>query len=260
MDCRRTYWPTVEWRTSHPEEQGLDASLLALADEYAQTSVPAMHALLIVRHGFIVQERYYQGFGPSSYHSVNSVTKSIVSALVGIALRDGYLVSTRQPLVSLLPESLLQTIDARRRSDSRLADVTLEDLLRMTAGFGSRTTRADAFRETTVVQTALARPLADAPGMIFRYDELSAHLVSAVLTHATGMNTAAFANSALFKPLGIWANSEVDGASSIRFIHTVIGRGHRSCFPGRWMVRAMPSAPWARISPRARWPGSAICT
>ncbi len=136
MDCRRTYWPTVEWRTSHPEEQGLDASLLALADEYAQTSVPAMHALLIVRHGFIVQERYYQGFGPSSYHSVNSVTKSIVSALVGIALRDGYLVSTRQPLVSLLPESLLQTIDARRRSDSRLADVTLEDLLRMTAGFG----------------------------------------------------------------------------------------------------------------------------
>jgi CubicO group peptidase (beta-lactamase class C family) len=202
MDCRRTCWPTYDWCTSPPEEQGMDASLLEQAHAYASTSAPPMHALLVVRHGCIVLERYYRGFSARSYHSVNSVTKSIVSALVGIALRDGHLSGLRQPVVSLLPERL------RRASNPLVGTITVEDLLRMTGGFGVASVHKDPFLDPALLETALA----GMPRRGFHYDELTAHVASVVLTHVTGMDTAAFANCRLFKPLGVWRNGDLEEA------------------------------------------------
>jgi len=84
---------------------------------------------LIVHHGYLVFEQYYQGDDRDTTYSVRSVTKSFVSALIGIALQQGYLDSLDQKMVDLLPEYDMPG------ADPRIRDITLRHLLTMTSGF-----------------------------------------------------------------------------------------------------------------------------
>ncbi len=68
---------------SSPHDQGMDADVLARLQAYGHDSTPSIHAIAVIRHGYLVWEQYHQGFHRDSLHSVNSVTKSIVSALRG---------------------------------------------------------------------------------------------------------------------------------------------------------------------------------
>src|SRR5690242_16303113 len=97
----RDYWPTADWQTTAPEAVGLDPSRLAEMDPYARDSMPPIRGILIVRHGRIAFERYYDGCTPETYHSINSVTKSVLSALIGIAFRKGILTSLDQRLTDV---------------------------------------------------------------------------------------------------------------------------------------------------------------
>jgi CubicO group peptidase (beta-lactamase class C family) len=105
----REYWPTAEWRVGAPETQGLDGTALGEIDAYARTSMPPIRAVVVVRGGDIVFEAYYDGASQDTYLTVNSVTKSVISMLVGIALRDGLLASVEQPIFKLLPGYDTQT-------------------------------------------------------------------------------------------------------------------------------------------------------
>src|SRR5690242_20409429 len=96
---RRDYWPTAGWRTATPEAQGMDAATLQKLHEHVVAKLPHIRSLLVVRHGYLVFERYYQGCGPDDNHEVASVTKSFLSALVGIALGQGYLASLDQKML-----------------------------------------------------------------------------------------------------------------------------------------------------------------
>src|SRR6266545_5484025 len=125
---RRDYWPTSGWRTAAPADQGMDPAVLDDLD----TKVPAYHSqvrsLLVVRHGYLVYERYWQGFAASDGHEVRSVTKSVTSALVGIALGEGKLTGLDQTVGELLARHLPPG------ADPRLRRVTVEQLLTMTSG------------------------------------------------------------------------------------------------------------------------------
>jgi CubicO group peptidase (beta-lactamase class C family) len=77
----RDYWPTHDWRVAPPTEHGLDPATLSRLDAYAHDSNPPIAALLIVRHGYVVFERYSAGFDSRSYFDVYSITKSVLSAL-----------------------------------------------------------------------------------------------------------------------------------------------------------------------------------
>ena len=85
---QRDYWPTAGWRTAAPAEQGMDPAVLGELDTKVSGSYPQVRSLLIVRHGYLVYERYWHGLDASDGHDSFSVTKSFTSALVGIALRD----------------------------------------------------------------------------------------------------------------------------------------------------------------------------
>jgi CubicO group peptidase (beta-lactamase class C family) len=87
---QRTYWPTRSWRNAPPHDFGADPERFTQLDQYAQ-GIDDLRSVLIVRSGYVLFEEYYHGGEQKKYHNVNSVTKSVTSALVGIALQERYL-------------------------------------------------------------------------------------------------------------------------------------------------------------------------
>ena len=123
---QRDYWPTAGWRTAPPAEVGMDPKVLAVLDTNVAYH-PQLRSLLVVRHGYLVYERYWNG-GVSTGQEAFSVTKSFTGALVGIALGDHHLKSLNQTVGELLADHLPP------KADPRLAKVTILQLLTMTSG------------------------------------------------------------------------------------------------------------------------------
>jgi CubicO group peptidase (beta-lactamase class C family) len=179
---------------------------------------------VVVRGGYVVFEAYYDGASPESYHSVNSVTKSVVSMLVGIALRDGLLSSVEQPIFELISEYDTTDLDPRKRS------LTVRHLLTMTSGFEHiRAELLIPLDSDDIVRSVLARPLAHPPGARFQYEDASVQLLSVILTRLTGLSLAAYAVRELFGPLGIWPDER-----SRSIWRAEPGAGHTLHFQGHW--------------------------
>ncbi|GHO48347.1 serine hydrolase domain-containing protein [Ktedonospora formicarum] len=160
-----------------------------------------MRSILIVRSGYLLFEQYYQGAGPLHYHNINSITKSITSALVGIALQEGLLSSLDQCLLPFFPHYF--------PDDVRKQDITIRHLLTMSSGFQEPSDDILTFLEDTAsTEKILARPMRHTPGKVHRYDDVSLHCLSLILTSLTKMPLAAYAQSRLFEPLGIWQDEE----------------------------------------------------
>jgi CubicO group peptidase (beta-lactamase class C family) len=162
---------------------------LADAERAVYARTPGLYSLIVMRDGRPLLERYYDGASASQPFPVFSITKSVVSALAGIAIADGKL-ELQQPLGELL--------DIPAGADPRVRKITLEQLLTMSAGWDDGKVGGP-----NVVRNILLRPLAWEPGSTWFYDNGSAHLVSAVLTRATGMSAAEYAQRRLFGPLNI---------------------------------------------------------
>lgn len=105
---------------------GADAAYLPRLDQFVR-GIADMRCILIVRSGYILFEEYYQGAGPRTYHNINSITKSITSALVGVALQEGYLSSLDQRVLAFFPNY--------HPDDARKQDITLRHVLTMSSGY-----------------------------------------------------------------------------------------------------------------------------
>jgi CubicO group peptidase (beta-lactamase class C family) len=144
-----------------------------------------------------VLERYFNGTRATRPANVKSAAKSIISALVGIAVDRRLIPSVETPIVNWFP-TLAKDRDPRKRT------ITIEDLLTMRQGLESTSNRNYGawVQSRNWVQYALARPLLSEPGTEMDYSTGSTHLLSAILTQVTGVSTWQFANEALAKPLG----------------------------------------------------------
>jgi CubicO group peptidase (beta-lactamase class C family) len=165
----------------------------------AAAELDRIRSLLVSWRGSLVLERYYNGARAATPANIKSAAKSVISALVGIAIARGDIPSVRQPLVGLLPD------EPAFRSDPRKQRITVEDLLSMRAGleptsFGSYGAWVSS---PNWVRDALRRPMVDDPGGRMLYSTGSTHLLSAALTRATGTSTYAYALRHLARPLGI---------------------------------------------------------
>lgn len=176
----------------------LDDGRLNAAYASAAT-LPRLRSLLVYHRDSLWRERYFAGARAEQPANIKSASKSVISTLVGIAIARGHIRDVRQPLSALLP-------DATRGLDTARGAITVEDLLTMRAGL--RSTSFDQYGAFVSsrhwVNHALTRPVAaprgDGGPMI--YSTGSTHLLSAVLTKATGRSTWAFGRTAL-APLGI---------------------------------------------------------
>lgn len=198
------------WDVSRPEEQGLNSARLALLERNIESGqYGEIHSLLIVRHGYLCYEKYFRGAGQNDKHRMYSVTKSVTSALIGIALVEGRISSLDQSLLSFFPE-----YPTLANMDERKTRIKLRDVLAMRAGFewdeGSAP-YGDLQNPATQmavsedwIKFVLDRPMVHEPGTSFRYNSGLSVLLSGVLRKTTGQSAESYANTRLLGPLGVF--------------------------------------------------------
>jgi CubicO group peptidase (beta-lactamase class C family) len=194
----RDYWPTADWRTAAPQAHGVDPAALAHLDKQVAETFTEVRSVLIVRHGYLVHERYWHGLDATDGHDVRSVTKSVVGTLIGIAVAEGKIKSLDQTVGELLAAKLPPD------ADTRMAGVTVRQLLTMTSGLAGDPADEDAlWKSPDWVRHILGRHLLARPGTRFAYSSAGSHLLSAIVATTTGQSTLAYARAKLFTPLGI---------------------------------------------------------
>ncbi|WES65853.1 serine hydrolase [Microbacter sp. GSS18] len=188
-----------EWPVSTPEAQGLDPDLVAEL-YYDAARLETAYSLLVFKNGYLVAEDYFGIGRPDLQVNVHSVTKSINSALVGLALEEGCLTSLDQKLMEFFPEF------ENRITDNRKNDITIRQMLQMRAGFPWEESSAEGtewlftgFHESDLVGV----PLAYDPGTDSTYSNFTAHLLGIIVSRACGTDLKTFAQEHLFDPLGI---------------------------------------------------------
>lgn len=186
-----------------PDQPAAPDQLAALVEpdveEYLAEVDPTgqVRAVLIHHEGVPLVERYHQS-EPGQWWDTRSVTKSVLSTLIGIAIGDGLIEGVDATLGELLP-------DRRDEMSDEVAAITLRQVLTHTAGFGEEGSKADDywFADDWVGSILATRAEADAPDGTFAYSNAGAHLMSAVLVEATGVPVLEYARAELFGPLGI---------------------------------------------------------
>jgi CubicO group peptidase (beta-lactamase class C family) len=164
-------------------------------EAYAAASRPFLNSMLVLHRGTVISEHYWHGFAATSYQPVFSITKSITSALVGLALADGKL-TLSDTLAQWFPE-------VGFAQGSHAASVTVQHLLTMTAGFQKVTARIPS---ADPIGALLKRGSASVPGEKFHYVNEDVDLLVAILERAVGESVANYAFRRLFTPLGFWHN------------------------------------------------------
>ncbi len=241
------------WQTASPRDQGFVPSQLEEAFEQARTT-DRLLSLLVVRNGHMVDEEYFRGNGAEQVNDVRSVTKSVVSALVPLAISAGFVSGIDQPIGELiLPETAALTQEQ--------AQITISHLLTMTSGFEWDESTAGSYNDWVVapdqIQYLLDRPLVDTPGSVFTYNSAAVHLLGVALEDAIGTPLSDFARDRLFEPIGIdtvvWepvSGGRVNGGSGLDLRPRDLARlgvlmlqdgvsGSRQVLPRGWAASAM---------------------
>ncbi|MCC5978038.1 MAG: serine hydrolase [Salinarimonas sp.] len=157
-----------------------------------------IHSLIASRHGVVIAERHYAGPGLDSVANIKSVSKTVLAAMVGIAIDRDIIADVDQPIVDLLGERIPAS------ADPMIARVTVDHLLSMRAGL-ERTSGANygpwiASRDW--VAHALSRPFVAEPGEALQYSTGTWHILSAILTRRSGRSTLDLARDWLGEPIG----------------------------------------------------------
>jgi CubicO group peptidase (beta-lactamase class C family) len=164
----------------------------------AAEDLPRLHSLLVSWRGELLLERYYNGARANRPANIKSASKSVISALVGIAIDRQLIAGVDQPIADYFPDLKGAAIDPVKQS------ITIEDLLTMRSGLETTSNRNYGawVQSRNWVSHALARPLVSPPGSNMVYSTGNTHLLSAVVTKASGKSTLQFAQETLAKPLG----------------------------------------------------------
>ena len=195
-------WPTHGWRTSSPEAQGVDSRALAEMVNAAREQHIPIHSLVIVRHGRVVLTATFYPYHEAELHDIASATKSVTATLVGVAIGKHQLSDVRQSVLPLFADRSIGHRDPRKDA------ITLQDLLAMTSGLAcefthGETTQDEMRKSADWTQFVLDLPMAAAPGSTFAYCSPGMHLLSSIVSRATGVSALQYAQREVFGPLGI---------------------------------------------------------
>ncbi|KRQ99905.1 serine hydrolase [Bradyrhizobium jicamae] len=263
------------WPTATPESVGLDGPrLCGIAARLAATNAN-VHAVVIVRRGKLVFEQYFNGpdelwgtargpfeFDATTKHDMRSVSKSVTSLLVGIAIDRELIKSVDDPILKFFPDySALKT--------AGWDNITLRHLLTMTSGMQWDQNRpwadlqnderqlsmdADPFRYV------LSKPIVAPPDTVWNYNSGGTDLLGNVIERVSGKSLEAFAGEALFAPLGIsdwewmkYRNEHISSAAGLRLRPRDAAKiGQLVLNKGAWGGREIVSAKWVEqsVTPR----------
>jgi CubicO group peptidase (beta-lactamase class C family) len=264
-DCHAPAVLDDGWAVAAPADEGFDpAKLCAVGPALEESNA---HAVLVVRHGKLVYERYFTGedqrwgqplgripHDAATRHDLRSITKSVTSLLVGIAVDSGWIKDIDAPVLSLLP----QYADLRSPEKDR---ITLRHLLTMSSGlaWSEDLPYSDPRNSERLMSDApdpyryvLEQPFAEAPGTRWTYSGGSTALLSAVLKQVSGRSVEVMAREMLFAPLGIddvewvrYPNGDPVAASGLRLLPRDIAKiGRLVLDHGIWQGRQIVPAGW----------------
>jgi CubicO group peptidase (beta-lactamase class C family) len=204
-----SYFPTKEWQTSTPEEQGFDSAKLSEGLSEISKKDLNIHSLLFIRNGKIFLDAYFYPYDGETVHELASVTKSIMTTLIAIAESQGKL-KLEDKMLSFFPAGSIANLDERKKR------ITVKHLTSMSAGLESvgferyEGTLEDMRANSNWIKFAVDRKSVFEPGNKFIYDSPGMHILSAILQNSTGKTSFEFAKEYLFEPLGIkeaiWAS------------------------------------------------------
>jgi len=254
-----TYWPTQGWQTSSPEKQGVDSEKLAEMLERIKSQNINIRSVVVIRNGYVLLDACVHPYQKDSWHIIHSCTKSITSALIGIAIDKGYLESVKTPVLEFFPGRTAANLDENKKA------MTLENLLTMSSGFQARDSYLYNWQGLNKmrasydwVQYMLDLPMAKAPGDKFDYSNGVSFLLSAILQESTGTNALVFAREHLFGPLGIhniyWPSSPLGitlGWGGMRMKPLDMAKiGFLYLNKGVWEGKQVVSSSWVEASTR----------
>jgi hypothetical protein len=246
-----TYWPTEGWRTSTPEEQGMSSETLVKMLEWLEKQDLTFHNLLVIRRGYVVLDASTYPFKTSQPHWMSGVACSTVSALTGIAIDQGHIKSVDQSIWDFFSKEATANMDAKKEA------ITVAHLLTGTSGLGLG---QDMYKLTaddqSWVQYMLDQPMTFAPGQAFQFSDGYPHLVSAIISKATGQSAFKFAQSNLFGPLGMtnttwWADPQgvSEGCDGVAWsAYDLAKLGYLYLHHGEWDGQQIISPGWIETS------------
>jgi CubicO group peptidase (beta-lactamase class C family) len=260
-------WPVA----SVLEDKFIDrAALCRMADRLAASSDANVHAVLVARGGKLLFERYFRGsdeingrrvenvtFDADTLHNIKSVSKSVASLAVGIALDRGLIRSVNQPIFSFFPElSDLRTPEKERLQ--LLHALTMSMGLKWVEAIPSNEDNNDEVRMHMApdpCRYVLGLPVTAPAGQEFFYNTGALTLVSAIVRKATGRPLDEFARETLFEPMGIagveWSRvkGDSDAGGGLRLRPRDMAKiGQLVLAGGRWNDRQIVSRGWIETS------------
>ena len=211
------YWPGDSWRVSTLREQDMNVQKIESL-EFRIEEGSGVYSLLIIRNGYLVYENYRQGKNKDSLMHIFSCTKSFTSALIGIAVREGYIGSIDDPILPYFPNWTIENVDARKES------LTIRHFLTMTTGLDWNEHNISYNSPDNMVNRMLASTnpakfvldlkMVMNPGQAHVYSTGASQVLAALIREVTGMRPDSFAQEYLFGPLSFsdtdWARVRVD--------------------------------------------------
>lgn len=279
-------WPSATWPTSTPEAEGIDpAAIEALHQDILAGTYGLVDHFLLIRNGRVVADYhyeqdyariaaafdttdhqynynhpnwhpYYQG---TDLHSLQSVTKSITSAALGIALDEGLIEGVDVPVMPFFAEYSPDTSDPRKEA------MTLEDLLTMRSGIAWNTAGgySDSEHSTIAMELSdawmpfiLGQPMDAEPGTVYEYNDGASVLIGEIIRKATGQRADLWAAERLFAPLGItdyyWkitpsGEADTEGGLYLK-THDLARIGYLFLRGGVWEGKQLISREWVETS------------
>lgn len=275
LGCARVSIPTPGWQYTTPETAGLNhAALDSLAADIRAQRYPNVHALLIEIDGRLAYETYFAGddvrrghgrlghvvFTPETLHDIRSISKSVTSALVGIAIGSGAIRSVDQPILDFFP-AYADLATPEKRSITIRHALTMATGLQWDEALSYADTTNDERRlnrSTDPFRTILSRPVVTPPGSQFNYSAASTQLLLGAVQHAVRMPVVDYARDVLFAPLGItdveWVFDSPglpSAASGLRLRPRDLAKiGSLYLNGGRWQGRQIIPEEWVATSLR----------
>ena len=179
---------------SSPEAQGISSAAIRAYVEAADKEINTLHSFMLVRHGQVIAEGWWQPEAADQPHVLWSLSKSFTSTAVGLAIEDGKL-SLEAPVLKFFPA------EASAAPSENLQAMRVRDLLTMSGGHD--TEPKFKIEGGPSVKNFLAHPVTHKPGTYFRYNTPGSYTLSAIVTKATGQTVLDYLKPRLFEPLGI---------------------------------------------------------
>ena len=191
------YYPTKKWKTALPETLGMDSAVLAEGIKFLKDADIDIHSVIIVKTGYIIADAYFFPFIKGEKHDIASVSKSILSSILGIAMDDGYILSMEDTA-----GKYLENISDNKKQ------ISINDFMTMRTGFEIASNHMIPFYmmlgyENWLDYINTINVNSDEVGDRFEYNNFAPYINGLIIRNATGTDTQEYADDELFSKLGI---------------------------------------------------------